>query len=167
MSNARTASQNLLLHVDLIVLTLMKHVMLKVVSYSEAASDIQSIRHTVFQIEQGVDPEIEFDGQDDAATHIVAYLETQPIGTTRIRFLQDGLAKIERVAVLAKYRGRGIGKTLMQEAIAWLRTKQVPEVKINAQTHAKAFYEKLGFQQRGDEFDEAGIPHIEMRKSLM
>ncbi|MGJ3246277.1 MAG: GNAT family N-acetyltransferase [Elainellaceae cyanobacterium] len=139
---------------------------IQTVTYSEARSDIQTVRCTVFQREQRVDPALEFDGEDDASTHLVAYLDGHPIGTTRIRYLSDRLAKIERVAVLSNYRGQGIGRQMMDHAFDHLRARGIPEVKINAQAHAKEFYSKLGFSQRGDEFDEAGIAHVEMRLVL-
>lgn len=136
---------------------------IQVVTYAEQQQAIQSVRYQVFQIEQQVAPELEFDGEDEAATHLIAYWDETPIGTTRIRYLSDRLAKIERVAVLSSHRGLGIGRQLMEVAIAHLRDQGIPEIKINAQTHARPFYDKLGFVQRGDEFEEAGIPHIEMR----
>jgi predicted GNAT family N-acyltransferase len=139
---------------------------LQIVSYAEAQSEIQQIRIVVFQQEQQVAPELEFDGEDEAATHLIAYQDEIPVGTARIRYLADHLAKIERVAVLAEYRGMGIGQQMMELAIAHIRQQGIPEIKINSQTHARLFYEKLGFSQRGAEFEEAGIPHIEMRLVL-
>jgi predicted GNAT family N-acyltransferase len=141
----------------------MNNVIFKVVAYSEAITAIQMIRETVFQLEQCVAPHIDFDGQDDKAVHLLAYIQNQPIGTARIRYLSHSLAKIERVAVISGYRGQGIGKQMVDRAIAFLKAQDILEVKINAQVHAKAFYEKLGFEQYSEEFDEAGIPHIEMR----
>jgi predicted GNAT family N-acyltransferase len=141
-------------------------VTIRVVKYDEAIADIQAVRHAVFQIEQGVDPALEFDGEDEAATHLLAYVDQTAVGTTRMRYLGDRLAKVERVAVLPSHRGQRIGRLLMEEAIAHLRANQIVTVKINAQTHARQFYEKLGFLQVGDEFEEAGIPHIEMRLPL-
>lgn len=141
----------------------MNDLSLKVVSYTEAIAVIQAIRKTVFQIEQGVDAALEWDGQDEQADHIIAYLGEDAVGTARIRYLTGGVAKIERVAVLVPYRNRGIGKQIMEKAIAFLQAKDISVIKINAQTHVKLFYEKLGFCQAGDEFTEAGIPHVEMR----
>ncbi|MDX2214455.1 MAG: GNAT family N-acetyltransferase [Oculatellaceae cyanobacterium bins.114] len=141
----------------------MNNVTLEIVAYSEAMIAIQKIRCAVFQIEQCVDPDLDFDGQDPEAIHLLAYVEHEAIGTARIRYLSDCLAKIERVAVIPTYRGQGIGKQIMDYAIAFLSRQKISEIKINAQVHAKAFYEKLGFQQYSEEFDEAGIPHIEMR----
>lgn len=138
---------------------------LKIVSYQEAESIIRSIRQAVFQVEQQVDPELDFDGLDALAVQVIAYWGGEPIGTARIRYLNEQLAKIERVAVLSSHRGKGIGKALVREAIAFLDSQNVPEIKLNSQLHAKDFYQKLGFIQKGEEFLEAGIPHIEMRRS--
>lgn len=138
--------------------------LLKVVSYSEAAGDIQVIRRIVFQDEQAVSAELDFDGLDETARHIIAYADQQPIGTARIRYLSDQLAKIERVAVLASYRGQGIGRQIMEAAIAFLDQQKVAESKVHAQSYVTAFYQKLGFIPQGEEFYEAGIPHIEMKR---
>lgn len=138
---------------------------LKIVHYSEAAADIQAIRQAVFQTEQKVDPSHDFDGLDEMAWHVMAYWNDQPVGTTRIRILDQQLAKIERVAVLSTYRGQGMGQALMETAIAFLDRHQISDIKLNAQVQTKSFYQKLGFQPRGKAFEEAGILHIEMRRS--
>jgi predicted GNAT family N-acyltransferase len=147
-------------------MTSMSRLVLQIVRFQEAKSAIEAIRYQVFHVEQGVALEIDFDGLDEAAMHVVAYQDAQPVGTARIRMLTDRLAKVERVAVLSTYRGQGLGKALMETAIAYLDRQSVAEIKLNSQVHAKAFYEKLGFIPRGKEFDDAGILHIEMRRSL-
>lgn len=139
---------------------------LSVVPYSEATDLIQAIRQQVFQVEQGVDPELDFDGQDEASVHLLAAIQGKPIATARIRYLSDQLAKIERVAVLADYRGKGIGTAVMEGAIAHLSTQSISQIKVNAQLQAIPFYERLGFIKWGDPFNEAGISHIEMRLNL-
>ncbi|NJL37936.1 MAG: GNAT family N-acetyltransferase [Leptolyngbyaceae cyanobacterium RM2_2_4] len=141
----------------------MSNLVIRVVSYTAEKTAIQAIRHQVFQVEQGVDPALEFDGQDETAIHLLAQIEAEPVGTARIRLLSEQLAKIERVAVLSSCRGQGIGKRLMEEAIVFLNTKNIPETKVNAQLYVKDFYQKLGFEQRGEVFEEAGISHVEMR----
>lgn len=127
---------------------------------------ISAIRSTVFQREQGVDADLEFDGKDEEAFHFLAYVNDRPVGTARIRFLDASTAKLERLAVLAESRKQGIGKQIMQAAIAFLGEKNVSEIRIHAQEPVKEFYEQLGFVAEGDRFDEAGIPHIKMRKRL-
>ena len=135
------------------------------VDYVNDIESIQFIRRQVFQFEQGVSPELEFDGEDECAIHFLAYQGAKAIGTARIRQLTKDMkpvAKIERVAVLAEYRGQGIGQRLMEVAIAYLHQNKITDIKINAQLHAQAFYERLGFSPRGSSFEEAGIAHIEM-----
>jgi predicted GNAT family N-acyltransferase len=140
---------------------------IEVVTYGSHKSAIQQVRYQVFQCEQQVSAEMEFDGKDETATHLLAMWDEVPGGTTRMRELGDRIAKIERVAVLSHYRGLGIGRRLMEVAIAHLRAQGMAEIKINAQTQAQSFYTKLGFQQRGEEFEEAGIPHVAMRLTLL
>lgn len=142
----------------------MNQLEVQIVRYDVAKAAIDPIRRAVFQEEQQVDAELDFDGLDDSATQMLAYWQGQPVGTARIRYLNDRLAKIERVAVLAEYRGLGIGKQLMKSAIDFLKEQNVPEIKVNAQMQVKNLYEQLGFQQQGEAFYEAGILHIEMRR---
>jgi predicted GNAT family N-acyltransferase len=127
---------------------------------------IAAIRSTVFQIEQGVDAALEFDGKDEEAIHFLAYWHDRPVGTARIRFLEESIAKLERLAVLAEARGQGIGQQIMDTALSFLVEKNVAIVRIHAQEPVKEFYQRLGFVAEGDRFDEAGIPHIKMSKSL-
>ena len=142
----------------------MSQITLEVVNYTDKLLEIRAVRVQVFQIEQGVDPVLEFDGNDETATHILAYLDNQPVGTTRIRYLNNQTAKIERLAVLAEARGRGIGKQLMVKALEVVAQNEIKEVIVHAQTHVKNLYHKLGFEQEGEEFEEAGIPHVKMKK---
>jgi predicted GNAT family N-acyltransferase len=89
------------------------------------------------------------------------------VGTIRIRYLNPNLAKIERLAVLAPARGKGIGKQLMEAAIASLKkNRDCNEIIIHAQEYIKDMYQKLGFELVGDRFDEGGIPHVKMVKKL-
>ncbi|MGV0027584.1 GNAT family N-acetyltransferase [Phormidesmis priestleyi] len=127
---------------------------------------IVAIRKTVFQIEQGVETALEFDGKDDEAIHWLAYLGARPVGTARVRFLDQSVAKLERLAVLPKARGQGIGTQIMQTAIAFLSQKNISEIRIHAQEPVKEFYEQLGFVSEGDRFYEANIPHFKMSKRL-
>lgn len=144
----------------------MSQVEIRVADLPTDLPHIHQIRYVVFQIEQGVAPELEFDDQDEEAQHLLAYLEGQPVGTARLRSLDAQTAKIERVAVLRSVRGLGIGKQLMEQALAVLAAANVAEAQIHAQTAVEVFYQRLGFEPEGAPFEEAGIPHITMRKRL-
>jgi predicted GNAT family N-acyltransferase len=135
------------------------------VSYKEAIESLQFIRGEVFQREQGVAEELEFDGLDETAAHLLAYLDGIAVGTLRIRQLSPETAKIERLAVVKTARGRGIGSQLMEKAIALvLLDQEKQKIVINAQEYIQELYKKLGFETIGDRFYEAGIPHIKMCK---
>jgi len=124
---------------------------------------LQHIRGIVFIVEQNVPKEEEWDGRDDASWHWLATdAEGEPIGTARL--LPDG--QIGRMAVLADYRGYGVGAALLDEACEKARRLGFERVFLNAQTHALEFYEAAGFVAEGDEFDEAGIPHRRMTRTL-
>ncbi|MBD1804375.1 GNAT family N-acetyltransferase [Microcoleus sp. FACHB-SPT15] len=144
----------------------MNQISLELVNYTDKISEIKPIRIQVFQVEQGVDPALEFDGLDETAEHILAYLDNQPVGTLRIRYLDNQLAKIERLAVLSAARGQGIGRKLTEKAIEVIEQKEISKVMIHAQEYVKGLYEKLGFEQVGGIFEEAGISHIKMIKHL-
>lgn len=127
---------------------------------------VRQIRQQVFQLEQGVAPELEFDGEDEVATQILAYLDGQPVGTARFRLLGEGIVKLERVAVLPAARGLGIGRQIVVYALEQMAIANVATVIIHAQTAVRGLYEKLGFVATGSEFAEADIPHIKMQRQL-
>ncbi|TYL40028.1 GNAT family N-acetyltransferase [Natronococcus pandeyae] len=130
--------------------------------------DAFAVRHEVFVEEQGVDEELEYDEHDSDAVHFVAYDGDEAVGAARLRELEDedGVAKVERVAVLEPRREKGIGRELMAVLEAEAREQGLEELKLHSQTHAAGFYRDLDYEQRGEEFEEAGIPHVEMRKGL-
>ncbi|OKH25653.1 GNAT family N-acetyltransferase [Hydrococcus rivularis NIES-593] len=146
----------------------MNNLQIKQVNYFEESTRIHAIRRSVFQEEQGVAPEIEFDGRDETAIHFLAYLDSQPIGTIRIRFLDRKTAKIERLALLPSARGKGIGKKLMKAATEIVeKNKDYEEIIIHAQEYIKELHKQLGFEPVGEPFYEAGILHIKMIKRLV
>ncbi|MBI2295265.1 MAG: GNAT family N-acetyltransferase [Betaproteobacteria bacterium] len=84
-----------------------------------------------------------------------------PVGTGRL--LRDG--RIGRMAVLKEWRGKGAGSALMDHLIGLARKMGFDEVRLHAQTHAAGFYAKHGFTAEGEEFMEAGIPHVAMSRT--
>ncbi|MDD9194797.1 GNAT family N-acetyltransferase [Aliivibrio sp. S3MY1] len=123
---------------------------------------IHEVRDTVFIQEQSIDPDIEFDGLDQSAVHAIVYSNAQPVGTGRI--LDDG--HIGRIAILKAFRGQGLGSKIVLSLIDEAINKGYPRVYLGSQKHAIDFYTKLGFEPFGNEFMEAGIPHLSMEKQL-
>ncbi len=121
------------------------------------------IRHAVFVVEQNVPAELEWDGIDEACRHALAEDgEGTAIGCGRL--LPDG--HLGRMAVLAGWRGAGVGGEILETLVALARGLGHAEVVLNAQVHALPFYAAHGFVARGPEFSEAGIAHRAMVRAL-
>ena len=130
--------------------------------WSAAQSEAKRIRFAVFVEEQGVPADIELDEWDAQSLHALAFHENLAVGTGRL--LPDG--HIGRMAVLKEWRGRGVGAALLQRLIRAARERGDAQVVLSAQVHALGFYRAHGFISQGDVYEEAGIPHQEMRLAL-
>jgi len=130
------------------------------VDWPSAQVALHEIRQRVFIEEQHVSAELEWDGLDENALHLLAVDESnKPIGCVRI--LAMGI--IGRMAVLKEWRRQGVGKALLDGAIATCRKHGWKNITLSAQTHAISFYERAGFFVCSDEYLDAGIPHRDMR----
>jgi len=124
------------------------------------------IRKAVFVDEQQVDVEEEIDQYEDCSTHFVLYnKQDEPIGAGRFREL-DGYGKVERICVMPRARRSGAGNKIMAAIEDFARENGFQKLKLNAQTQAIPFYEKLGYHTVSEEFMDAGIPHRTMIKSI-
>lgn len=122
-----------------------------------------AIRKEVFCVEQLVPEELELDEYDAGAWHFLAFVDGVPAGTARL-LNKGGAAKIGRVAVLKRFRGRGIGLRIMEWAMYIAKDLKLQPMILDAQVQVIPFYEKLGFVADGPVFDDAGIPHRRMTK---
>lgn len=120
-----------------------------------------AIRKNVFIKEQKVPPDIEIDGLDPEAEHFIAYFNNKPIGCARIR-TKDNYAKLERIAIIKEYRGKGYGAELTKFLINYCKQKIFKEICLHSQIYISNFYKKFGFKSKGKHFFEAGIEHVEM-----
>jgi len=143
----------------------MTEIIVKVIDWKESTV-IEEVRKKVFQDEQKVKVELDFDGKDENCSQLIAYLNKEAVGTARIRYLDEKTAKIERLAVLSQARGKGIGKKIMQKALEIIESQNIPEVMIHAQEYIKGLHQQLGFEQVGEVFQEAGIAHVKMVKKV-
>jgi predicted GNAT family N-acyltransferase len=139
-----------------------------------------AVRKEVFVGEQGVPEDLEYDAFDAVALHVLAVREDgEPLGTGRLLHgartgtatagttggdLSTGL--LGRLAVVRHARGLGAGAALVRAIEDAARARGLTAVELHAQTHALGFYERLGYQAYGPEYEEAGIPHRGMRRAL-
>lgn len=131
-------------------------------SWAELSAQASPIRFTVFVDEQKVPVELELDEFDPLSCHALALAGDEAVGTGRL--LPDG--HIGRMAVLAGWRGRGVGALLLQALIDEAKRRGMARMVLNAQTHALGFYARFGFVPEGEEYEEAGLPHRTMSRSL-
>jgi predicted GNAT family N-acyltransferase len=120
-----------------------------------------AVRREVFVIEQDCPPELEWEFEDES-THFLATVDGEAAGACRWRKTDKGY-KLERFAVLQKFRGFGIGQALVKTILADL-PKDAKYIYLHAQVQAVSLYKKFGFEQTGPEFEEAGIRHYKMVK---
>lgn len=125
--------------------------------------DLRHVREQVFIVEQQCPEDEEWDALDEKSVHALARdHDGRPIGTGRL----TPEHKIGRMAVLAAWRGRGVGDAILRLLLEQARAQRRPMVEMHAQTHAIPFYARFGFVVHGEEFLECGILHRMMRLAL-
>jgi predicted GNAT family N-acyltransferase len=120
------------------------------------------VRSIVFVGEQRCSFREEFDGLDDEAIHVLGEQGGEPVAAGRVRAVDGGWAKLERIAVLEPARGHGLGHRLVEFLLEVARQNGHCRFKLHAQAHLERFYERHGFERRGEMFLEAGIDHVLM-----
>jgi predicted GNAT family N-acyltransferase len=135
-------------------------------AWQEASQQAYAIRQTVFIEEQGVPREMELDEFDPIAWHALAFQGDQCIGTGRLVEITQSAGQIGRMAVLADFRGHGVGKAILIKLIELAGSKSISTLSLHSQVSAIPFYEKFGFTAQGSVYEEAGIPHRNMMLTL-
>lgn len=136
---------------------------IRVVTSKEDIALCLELRRVVFIEEQQVPEHEEVDGDDVRCTHILARNNGKALGAARFQYI-DHKAKIQRVCVIKEARGTGLGSELMRSILDVIKADgKVQTAVLGSQTHALAFYEKLGFVAFGDEYLDAGILHRDMK----
>ena len=129
--------------------------------------EIAALRTRVFVEEQGVPAEIEQDDADETAVHALSRDGSGRVVATGRLLLRDGApATIGRMATDSSARGGGHGAAVLAELHRQAALRGHREVELHAQLSARGFYERAGYTPVGQEYTEAGIAHITMRRSL-
>jgi predicted GNAT family N-acyltransferase len=124
---------------------------------------MSAVRETVFVHEQHVPPDLETDDDDPRSVHVLARAaDGSPIGTGRL----TPSGRIGRMAVLGGWRQRGVGTVLLDTLLNQARSRRIGTVQLHAQRNAIPFYRRHGFEADGGEFEEAGISHVRMQRTL-
>jgi predicted GNAT family N-acyltransferase len=135
---------------------------IELLDWQSARAEAAPIRYAVFVEEQGVPLEMELDEHDPASLHALAFDGGAAVGTGRL--LPD--AHIGRMAVRREFRGRGVGSAILLRLCEAARGRGEREVVLAAQLHALEFYRAHGFEAYGAVYQDAGIPHQDMRRAI-
>lgn len=126
-------------------------------------AELELVRREVFINEQKIPEADEWDDADENSSHVLAYSEKRDVvGTGRI----EPNGKIARLAVVAEYRGQGVGSAILTRLVEEARRQGFSQVYLHSQTHALEFYKKFGFVSDEEIFSEGGIPHVIARLDL-
>ena len=130
-----------------------------------------AIREIVFIEEQSVPESLERDSDDAVAFHVLAMAGKHAIGTGRLVSLPQPpegetgpWGRIGRMAVLQSNRKGGTGSQLLVALEAEAQRRTLSGILLHAQLSAMEFYKRHGYEPHGAVFDEAGMPHLEMKK---
>ncbi len=129
-------------------------------SNKELLTFSNKIRTTVFIKEQKVDPEIEYEFEEEGNYYLLFYKD-MPIATARWRRTNAGI-KLERFAMLKEYRNQGIGGKLLNAVLEDVIPLE-KTIYLHSQITAVTYYERAGFVKEGDIFEEANIKHYLMK----
>jgi YbgC/YbaW family acyl-CoA thioester hydrolase len=133
--------------------------------------DAGRVRKEVFVHEQGIPESEEWDVQDASAVHAVVYNRlNMPLATGRLLVAgpEQGtqVGKIGRMAAKRVLRGVHLGRSVLDALVQRAAARGDRQVLLHAQRSAAGFYAKAGFIECGEPYDEVGIAHVDMVKSL-
>ena len=137
---------------------------MKYIFFDKLCKDAINLRNKIFVEEQGF--KNEFDDNDKIATHLVVYENEEAIATCRYFAKDSSTYLVGRIAVKSSYRGKGIGRLMLEEAEKQIYRKGGIIMEVSAQVRVQPFYEKLGLQAEGSPYPDEGCPHILMRKTV-
>ncbi len=107
------------------------------------------------------------DGEDYQCVHVYSLSENGEVEAYLRMYRGEKPGDIQFGRVLTIQRKKGIGRQLMDFACRVAREKYGAEqIVLDSQKSAEGFYKKLGFETISEDFIEAGIPHVKMRKKL-
>jgi predicted GNAT family N-acyltransferase len=117
----------------------------EIVATADHMAKVMAIRAAVFMVEQNCPYDEEFDGNDYAGAHILGTVNGEPAACLRIRYFA-GFVKIERLAVLARFRRTLIAKDVVERALEICRRKGYTKMYGQSQMRLVSFWERFGFK---------------------
>jgi predicted GNAT family N-acyltransferase len=125
-----------------------------------------AIRHEVFVHEQGIPEELDRDGNDPSARHVLVCCGGQGAATGRVIVAGSGDATLARIAVVRGCRGRGLGRKVVEELEAVAEAAGATTLRIHPHDYLETFYASLGYEIASGTDVVAGHKLITMTKRI-
>ena len=126
---------------------------------------IKKIRRTVFSDELGISESELFDECDESCNHFIIFDGKSIVGS--VRFVSFGKTiKLERMAILQKYRKKNYGKNCILQLKEFYNALGYALIFLDSIYSIRNFYKKCGFLEEGEIFQRVGIDHIRMSLTL-
>jgi len=132
---------------------------LKRITTNRELHQAQQIRIEVLEHEQGFPHNVNIDGLDQSAIHVLLLDEENPVGTARLTKLNDKEGIIARIALLRSHQGKSLGKYLIHELEIQALQLGLTTLYIEPLYHLKPFFESIGYRQVND-FGKEGDHHL-------
>ena len=123
-----------------------KPVALRLAARMEDTLQAFAVRAACFFGEQDVSFSEEFDGHDHDATHLIAYLGDEPIGTVRLRWFKS-FAMPDHLAVIQRFRSHGVGSLLLEQARAIAESRGSRLLYVRTTPPWAGYFERLGWRR--------------------
>ena len=126
-----------------------------------------ALRRDVFETEQNIPRPLDRDPYDYSADHVVVFDEKgRCVGTGRIVRLDARTAQVGRMAVAKDQRKHGVGALVLEALERMATMRGLSDLLVASQLPAESFYANRGFARQGEPFNDQGVPHVMMKKTL-
>ena len=139
---------------------------IKQVETADELRQAQRIRQIVLEDEQGFSHEINLDGQDPLAMHVLVLDQGEPVGTARITKRSETEGMLARIALLPSHRGKGLGKRMLHDLEAMAKNAGLKMIDVEPHAHLEPFFRSLGYEAVPGRVELGGHQLIRLRKSV-
>lgn len=124
-----------------------REVRVTVVHRLDDLQKVFAVRAATYIAEQDCPHAEEFDGNDLTASHLLGFVGSEPAGCLRVRYFAD-FAKLERLAVVRRFRQTRLAFKLIEAGIAFCRAKGYRKLYGHAEPRVVKLWQRFGFQPR-------------------
>lgn len=138
------------------------------------ASDTYQIRNQVLRPGKPIDSCHFKNDENEQSFHLGAFIDSQLVSVASFYFekhkdlAEEYQYRLRGMATLAEHQGKGLSSALLKTAFPIIKQNFCQLLWCNARTTAQGFYQKVGFEKIGEEFDIKDVgPHVLMFKTIV